>query len=441
MSDTEKKVKKLYEDYPYPKYHEEWDARHPIPLRWNPNEALSAVNHYCFRGRKRFDDFRVLIAGCGIGDDLIWLAKQLELYENTKVVGIDLSSRSLEISSKRADLYNLANVELHQMSLLDLTTESFGSFDFILCGGVLHHLEDPSAGLICLRDVMNETGAMLIMVYGRIGRTHIYQMQDLLRLVNRDVENIQQKINNFKIIYNHLPENNLFRKNENIIQDHKASDNGIVDMLLHPQDRAYTIPELFEWIEECGLRFIEFGIDERVKYKYTIPNIDYSGIGPVEQYAINELLFGDIYKHIFYTARSSERVASPDTPENIPVWVGLDHNQRRQLFEYLENSPDLNARLSSEKRELMVPLREKDVKMNYRRKMDISLHLDPDTFEVIKNIDNRRTLEQILDKAISRRKINLTPEQLLEKSKPVLNMLIDEMIILLKHPQSDLKLA
>jgi hypothetical protein len=29
----------------------------------------------------------------------------------------------------------------------------------------------------------------------------------------------------------------------------------LADALLHPQDRAYTVPQLYAWLERCGLSF------------------------------------------------------------------------------------------------------------------------------------------------------------------------------------------
>ena len=78
---------------------------------------------------------------------------------------------------------------------------SNNKFDVILCTQVLHHLENPSNGLNCLKNVLKEDGGMFIMVYGKIGRTGIYQMQDLLKLVNANINNYPDKIQSFKTIY------------------------------------------------------------------------------------------------------------------------------------------------------------------------------------------------------------------------------------------------
>ena len=47
---------------------------------------------------------------------------------------------------------------------------------------------------------------MYIMVYGKYGRTGIYQMQELMRRVNTNITDYPTKISNFKKIYEQLPE-------------------------------------------------------------------------------------------------------------------------------------------------------------------------------------------------------------------------------------------
>jgi len=54
-----------------------------------------------------------------------------------------------------------------------------GPFDFINCCGVLHHLAVPEQGLDALLSQLRPGGAMNLMVYGEIGRTAVYQIQEL----------------------------------------------------------------------------------------------------------------------------------------------------------------------------------------------------------------------------------------------------------------------
>ena len=54
-----------------------------------------------------------------------------------------------------------------------------------------------------------------------------------------------------------LPETNWFRRNP-FLGDHKASDSGLYDLLLHNRDRAYTVPEILDWTAGAGLAVTGF---------------------------------------------------------------------------------------------------------------------------------------------------------------------------------------
>lgn len=71
--------------------------------------------------------------------------------------------------------------------------------DGLVCAGVLHHLENPAAGLQALRAVLSDQGAMMIMLYGKYGRTGVYQVQELLRMINSNQELPQAKLDLIKI--------------------------------------------------------------------------------------------------------------------------------------------------------------------------------------------------------------------------------------------------
>ena len=60
---------------------------------------------------------------------------------------------------------------------MDLPQLGLGRFDFIRCTGVLHHMEDPLAGLRALAQVLHEDGLMGVMVYGRYARTGVREGQ------------------------------------------------------------------------------------------------------------------------------------------------------------------------------------------------------------------------------------------------------------------------
>ncbi len=176
MSDP---VQAQYEAYPYPARDPAEEARRLVI--GSPSHLLE-VNHYLFRGARDFArPFRALVAGGGTGDGAIMLAQQLaDAGTGGEVVYLDLSAASRTIAERRAKARKLSNISFHQGSLLDLPAMGLGPFDYIDCCGVLHHLEDPLAGLKALTAVLDEAGGMGLMLYGALGRRGVYDLQAML---------------------------------------------------------------------------------------------------------------------------------------------------------------------------------------------------------------------------------------------------------------------
>jgi len=91
-------VREQYERYPYP-LREPEDERARLLTTWN--DHLAQINHYCFAGKQGFrDGFKVLVAGGGTGDNVIFLAEQLR-DTDARIVHLDLSAASLAVAQAR----------------------------------------------------------------------------------------------------------------------------------------------------------------------------------------------------------------------------------------------------------------------------------------------------------------------------------------------------
>jgi SAM-dependent methyltransferase len=99
---------------------------------------------------------RVLDVGCRDG----LLSFEAERLGAAEVVGIDndLSRGAVELLIP----YLRSRVRMHLMNLLDLRPESFGTFDVVVCAGVLYHLRYPFWGLKLLKDVLRPGGTLLL---------------------------------------------------------------------------------------------------------------------------------------------------------------------------------------------------------------------------------------------------------------------------------------
>ena len=137
------------------------------------------------------------------------------------------------------------NLQVHQLPI-ERVGELGTTFDQIVCTGVLHHLSDPDAGLMALRDVLEPTGAMQLMVYAPYGRTGIYMLQQFCRQlgIRATDDEIRDLVAALKALPPGHPLERLLREAPDF-----QHDAAIADALLHPQDRAYSVPQFFDFIE------------------------------------------------------------------------------------------------------------------------------------------------------------------------------------------------
>jgi SAM-dependent methyltransferase len=169
-------IRRQYDAYPYPPRDPADEAKRLIT--GSPSHLLE-INHFLFAGRRDFAwPFRALVAGGGTGDATVMLAQQLaDAHAAAEVVYLDIAKSSLAIAEARVRARGLANVRFVQGSLLDLPALGLGRFDYIDCCGVLHHLEDPKAGLVALAAALADDGGMGLMLYAPFGRTGVYPAQ------------------------------------------------------------------------------------------------------------------------------------------------------------------------------------------------------------------------------------------------------------------------
>src|SRR5262249_19518070 len=121
-------------------------------------------------------DLEILVAGCGT-----WQAAKYAIcHPDARVVGIDVSTTSLDHTEQLKRQYNLTNLETRQLAIEHAGTLD-GRFDLIVCTGVLHHLADPDTGLNVLRSALKPDGALYLMVYAPYGRTGVYMLQEYCR--------------------------------------------------------------------------------------------------------------------------------------------------------------------------------------------------------------------------------------------------------------------
>lgn len=345
LSDYAPVVRAQYEDYPFPLRDPGDESKRLVVTE---QDSLGKLNHYCFGGRQDFGNgFRVLVAGGGTGDHTIFLAEQLREYD-ASVTYIDISRASLSVAKERGRIRNLSNIDWHHGSLLDIASLGLAPFDLISCTGVLHHLPEPERGIEALRAVLAPHGAMSLMLYGRTGRSAVYASQELMRLVNEGVTDPKLRTQHARAMVQCLPESNwLLRGGDprKIQTEYVDDESNLYDVLLHEQDRAYSVPEVYEFLAGAHLELIEFTsffseppccrfmydplswiIDREVKSHV-------AGMSLPQRQAIAEAMSCVLTCHAFYAAQDANgRIATPDDHDMVPFFFNFEPGDLVQQF-------------------------------------------------------------------------------------------------------------
>ena len=240
------------------------------------------------------DDLRILVAGCGTSQ----AAKYAVRYPKSRVVGIDVSQTSIDHTRALAERHGLDNLEL-QLLPVPRVPDLGASFDHIVCTGVLHHLADPAEGLAALREVLAPDGAIHMMVYATYGRTGVYMIQDYCRRlgIGTSPDEIAELVATLREIPLGHPLSHLLRDTPDFWQA-----DALADALLHPRDRSYSVPEVFELVRGADLRFARWVrqapyLPSGGSVAFT-PHRERIAALPIEaQYAALELFRGTMTRH------------------------------------------------------------------------------------------------------------------------------------------------
>ncbi len=121
--------------------------------------GIEAFSEHLYEFDRHAGD-RVLDVGCGVG----WLCQRFAAG-GAKVFGVDLTRQAIELTGRRLALQGLSCV-LAQANAERLPFRN-GSFDFVTCGGVLHHTPDIDGATDEIFRVLRPGGRALVSLYYR----------------------------------------------------------------------------------------------------------------------------------------------------------------------------------------------------------------------------------------------------------------------------------
>jgi SAM-dependent methyltransferase len=291
-------IREFYTNHPYPPPLENLDRAREV---YRDENVVRAEYHLYWPHKKYRADLDVLVAGCGT-----WQSAKFALcHPEARVLGIDVSTTSLEHTETLKRKYDLANLETRQLPI-ESAAELNRSFDLIVCTGVLHHLADPEVGLRALRSALKQDGALYLMLYAPYGRVGVSMLQEYCRRLG--VGTSPQEIDDLTAVLKAMPQHHPLLSMLRGARD-AANAGALIDALLNPRDRTYSVAQLFDFLERNDLTFGRWywqaaysplcGAISATPHAHRL-----AALPERDQFALTELWRGLITNHDFIAYRS-----------------------------------------------------------------------------------------------------------------------------------------
>jgi tetratricopeptide (TPR) repeat protein/2-polyprenyl-3-methyl-5-hydroxy-6-metoxy-1,4-benzoquinol methylase len=240
------KVREQYEQNPYPRWSRPRSYKEcpmadylsvTLPLKKDSLPSLP-------------ESPRILVAGCGSGQQPIDLAINLPMAD---ITALDLSKTSLAYAIRKSGELGVTNINFGQADLLELK-QSNGTYDYISCAGVLHHMGNPELGLDTLLECLKPGGIMQLGLYSEIARRPIVAAREFISKGGYSVS--EDDIRRCRRDILALPSDDLVKR---VVQwGDFSSTSTCRDLLFHVQEHRFTLPKLNEIFKSRGLTFLGF---------------------------------------------------------------------------------------------------------------------------------------------------------------------------------------
>jgi tetratricopeptide (TPR) repeat protein/2-polyprenyl-3-methyl-5-hydroxy-6-metoxy-1,4-benzoquinol methylase len=253
--DVSRRVRNQYEENPYPR----WVRIPQIKKSSTVSGYLSRKFPFAsFQRQSSYEVAEILCACCGAGQMALEIAQSLK----GRVLGVDLSLKSLGYAKRKALELGISSIEFAQADVMELGALG-RSFDLVECSGALHYFADPFAGWRVLLSLLRPGGHMLLGLYSKVARRGIMAMR----------ERITQ--------WGYGQSANDIRRCRQDLRDlDKKPDLSILntydffgvstcrDLLFHVQEQQIELHEIAAFLRENGLKFLGFETDNATLEAY-----------------------------------------------------------------------------------------------------------------------------------------------------------------------------
>ena len=255
-------VQRMYEENPYPRY--QYADHTPPHFAKQTIEFISletTISNPLFTNELSSPNSNpnILIAGCGTGNQIINASR----YKNVQITAIDISNNSLAYAARKSQAYQMNNIRLQQLDILD-ANQLQDVYDVIECSGVLHHMQDPAKGLAALNSKLKPGGYIKIGLYSKLARQKVSAARELISKLS--IQSTPKGIRDFRKQVFDDDQHEL--KDLSILANDFYSLSECRDLCFHVQEHQFTTETLEKLLEAEKLVFCGFMLPKSIKTAY-----------------------------------------------------------------------------------------------------------------------------------------------------------------------------
>lgn len=250
-SEASVRVRAMYEVHPYPRW---------TTLGTPRITSVARLVHELSGRDGPPDDLRLLVAGCGTGRQAAHTARS---FPDSRVLALDLSGASLGYAARMTKKLGIDTVDFMQGDILSLGV-LHEQFAIIFCSGVLHHMQHPLAGWAQLVQRLHPQGIMKIALYSETARRSVTAARSVIDA--NAMAGTDDDVRRCRELLLALPGDHAAQAVTDSTDFYSLS--GCRDLVMHVQERTYTIPALAESLDALQLRFLGFQVPVNVQHTF-----------------------------------------------------------------------------------------------------------------------------------------------------------------------------
>ena len=306
ITSVDEKVGEFYSRFPWPWNSSKFDTlQDPDFERTLVSQEVGDFSHTAVPRNAS-----IWVAGCGTNQALLTAL----LFPNAKVLGTDLSTKSIDICAANAAELGVKNLELRLESINDAPYVE--QFDYVVCTGVIHHTYEPAHALARLSRALKRDGLMELLVYNRFHRTITSSFQKAIRLMTQGLSSNDYAVAK-RLAAGFAIDNTMAR----FISRHRDwEESDFADLLINPVEHSYTVDSLADMAGGCNLELVRPCISLYAKYRaesifwemsFADPDIQrvYDAMPDLDRWRVSNLLMHEKSPMLWFYLRRQDSQA------------------------------------------------------------------------------------------------------------------------------------